>query len=157
MKVCRECVIEKPLSAFYKHAAMKDGHLNKCSDCVKARVSKHRELNLNRIREYEKQRAMLPHRVAARKDYLKTEHGVIARKKAHENYKNRRPIAFAAHIITRNYIRDGKLIPAPECSVCGSTYKIEGHHDDYTKPLEVRWLCNPCHRKWQRENTPIYE
>lgn len=157
MKVCRDCLIEKPLSCFYKHSAMKDGYLNKCSDCVKARVSKHRDLNLERIREYDRQRSMLPHRVAARVDYLKTESGAIARKKALDKYKKVRPMAYAAHIITQNYVRDGKLTPASECSVCGSTYKIEGHHDDYTKPLDIRWLCNPCHRKWHKEHTPIYE
>jgi ribosomal protein S27AE len=157
MKVCRECNKEKPLSDFYKHPKMADGHLNKCSECVKARVAKHREVNLEKVREYDKKRSVLPHRVQARKDYLQTEQGKATRKRAIESYRERYPLKRAAHIITRNAVRDGKLKPAKSCSVCGSKKLIEGHHDDYTKPLEVRWLCNKCHRAWHRENTPIYE
>jgi len=73
MKICRECHIEKELNEFYKHFRMGDGYLNKCIACVKNRVTKHRNENLEKIREYDKSRAMLPHRVEARKEYIKTE------------------------------------------------------------------------------------
>jgi hypothetical protein len=39
-------------------------------------------------------------------------------------------------------VRTGKLVRQP-CEKCGET-PAEGHHDDYSKPLEVRWLC-PTH------------
>lgn len=42
------------------------------------------------------------------------------------------------------YQRRGKLIPQP-CRVCGDP-KAEKHHHDYSKPLEVEWLCRSCHR-----------
>lgn len=156
MKVCRECRVEKPLSDFYKHAAMGDGHLNKCKPCVKSRVNKHREVNLETIREYDKRRSNKPHRVKARKDYQQTEAGKLAKKKAMDAYNKRYPMAYATHVIAGNAIRDGKLIPASSCSICGSVEKIEGHHDDYTKPLDVRWLCEQCHKAWHKINKPIY-
>jgi hypothetical protein len=156
MKVCRECHVEKPLSDFYKHAAMGDGHLNKCKPCVKSRVNKHREVNLETIREYDKRRSNKPHRVKARKDYQQTEAGKLAKKKAMDAYNKRYPMAYATHVIAGNAIRDGKLIPASSCSICGSAEKIEGHHDDYTKPLDVRWLCEQCHKAWHKINKPIY-
>ena len=157
MKVCRECNQEKPLTEFYKHAKMADGHLNKCIECVKKRVSKHREANLEKIRAYDKKRGNLPHRIKARQEYTKTEAGKQARKKANAVQKKRYPMAYAAYVITSNAVRDGNLIQAKNCSVCNSTEKIEGHHDDYTKPLSIRWLCNKCHHEWHRHNKPIYE
>jgi ribosomal protein S27AE len=44
---------------------------------------------------------------------------------------------------TSNAIRDGRLLREP-CSECGAT-PAQAHHDDYAKPLDVRWLCQPCH------------
>lgn len=157
MKVCLECNIEKPISDFYKHAAMADGHLNKCSICVRARVTKHRKANLEKIREYDKQRSNQPHRVKARQEYVKTEIGKQAKTRATVAYNKRYPMKYAAHVITGNALRDGKLSSASNCSVCNSTTKIEGHHDDYTKPLHLRWLCEKCHKEWHRHNQPIYE
>lgn len=41
-------------------------------------------------------------------------------------------------------IRDG-LITRKPCEICGR--KAESHHDDYSKPYDVRWLCFYHHRK----------
>lgn len=47
-------------------------------------------------------------------------------------------------IIWNHYRRDKKIKNQP-CEICGCD-KSEAHHDDYSKPLEVRWLCRKCHR-----------
>lgn len=48
--------------------------------------------------------------------------------------------------LTRSYIKIGKLIKEP-CEVCGTNELIEAHHDDYTKPMDIRWLCRKHHRE----------
>jgi len=48
------------------------------------------------------------------------------------------------------YQKRGKLIPQP-CEKCGST-TVEKHHEDYDKPLEVKWLCRPCHLDLHSQN-----
>ena len=56
-KVCFKCGIEKPLSEFYKHPKMADGHLNKCKECAKRDVRKD-YLEKSKYEEYmEKERA----------------------------------------------------------------------------------------------------
>jgi len=40
--------------------------------------------------------------------------------------------------------RRGQLTPQP-CERCGSTVRVEKHHEDYARPLQVRWICRPCH------------
>lgn len=57
------------------------------------------------------------------------------------------PIKFErmhARVVLRRAVTAGKIKRLP-CEVCGAS-KVEGHHDDYSKPFEVRWLCNPHHR-----------
>lgn len=49
-----------------------------------------------------------------------------------------------ARAYARVYEQRGKLKREP-CEVCGATEQVQKHHDDYGKPLQVRWLCFTCH------------
>lgn len=55
-----------------------------------------------------------------------------------------RAIRTAARSYLHAMIRKGLMVRL-DCEVCGSNENIEGHHDDYTKPLDVRWLCKAHH------------
>jgi hypothetical protein len=45
-----------------------------------------------------------------------------------------------------NYeIRSGRLKRPESCERCGKRGRVDGHHHDYSKPLDVEWLCRPCH------------
>jgi len=46
-------------------------------------------------------------------------------------------------------MRNGRL-PKQPCKVCGEV-KTQAHHEDYSKPLEVVWLCAACHKKRHQE------
>jgi hypothetical protein len=52
----------------------------------------------------------------------------------------------AARVKVAHAIRSGKLYKKP-CETCQNPV-TSAHHDDYTKPLNVRWLCQYCHDKW---------
>lgn len=51
-----------------------------------------------------------------------------------------------ANITVGCAIASGKLTRLP-CETCGSRRYVEAHHDDYAKPLAVRWLCKSHHRQ----------
>ena len=45
-------------------------------------------------------------------------------------------------------VRRGQIIKQNSCESCSAeSAKLEAHHEDYSKQLEVTWLCIPCHRK----------
>lgn len=54
----------------------------------------------------------------------------------------------AQYMAYREYIKALKsgLLGRQPCVVCGSTKNIDGHHEDYSKPLEVTWLCRKHHK-----------
>lgn len=56
-----------------------------------------------------------------------------------------------AHSLAHKAMLKGELQRPNTCSDCGYlAFKIYGHHEDYTKPLDVEWLCSECHS--QRKN-----
>lgn len=57
------------------------------------------------------------------------------------------PEKFAARQQVFTAIRTGKLERPTTCQACGGLGAVEAHHDDYSKPLEVEWLCVPCHKQ----------
>lgn len=147
MKRCFKCQCEKPEDAFYKHAAMKDGRLGKCKDCTKADANRRRQENLEAIRAYDRMRGSMPHRVAARKDYAKTPEGRLAHARALKVSKARFPERAAARTTFSNAVRDGRVIPWPVCAVPDCCGKPHGHHPDYSRPLDVVWLCDMHHKE----------
>ena len=70
---------------------------------------------------------------------------------ARREYRERNPLKAKAHRVVENLVKSGKLVAPSNCSVCNSIGYIHGHHDDYTKPHSVRWLCARCHMKWYDE------
>ena len=68
-----------------------------------------------------------------------------------------------AHNKVEKAVKRGELVRPTVCSECGGAgqdYRdgrssIQAHHDDYNKPLDVRWLCQPCHHEWHKHNEPV--
>lgn len=62
--------------------------------------------------------------------------------------KERNPVHEAARRAVQVAIRAGRLVRQP-CEKCGAD-KAHAHHDDYDRPLEVRWLCRKHHDEHHR-------
>lgn len=88
----------------------------------------------------------------AKKDPLKR---YETNRRARRRHEARNPEKAAARDAVQRAVRSGKIVRQP-CEVCnvthgsqrrdGSVVKVEAHHDDYSKPLEVRWVCTEHHR-----------
>ena len=131
-KKCFKCKSVKELAEFYRHPRMADGHLNKCKECAKNDVALHRAANLEKVREYDRVRAK-------DKDRRKAAAISVRRWRAEDRRRS------AAHRAVARAVRAGTLSARP-CETCGNDKSV-AHHDDYDKPLDVRWLCPPCHRQ----------
>ncbi len=131
-KKCFKCEVIKPLGEFYRHKAMRDGHVNKCKACNKSDVSDHRLLNIDKIREYDRGR------------------GNRQSSSYQKEYRKNNPNKYKATNMVNNAIKGGKLHSEP-CAECGHADSV-AHHDDYSKPLNVRWLCQAHHKKWHAKN-----
>lgn len=67
-------------------------------------------------------------------------------------YRRMNPDVVRCHDAVNNAVRHGRLVRGP-CEVCGEK-KVDAHHDDYTKPLDVRWLCRKHHLELHRPKSP---
>lgn len=136
MRACTACGEEKPLDAFYRHPFGKDGRQTKCAECTKVAVRANRAARLEYYQAYERERAKLPHRVEARKEYARAN----PRPRPEPD-----PVKRAARVAFGNAVRDGKVKKPPHCEVCAAPGDVHGHHDDYSRPLDVIWCCTACH------------
>lgn len=123
MKRCPACGEVKALDDFGRNAATSNGARSYCRPCDNAD---------NRVRQ---------------REYVKTDRfrslQSVRRKKEWKNGKSK------ARQFTLLAVHFGLLVKHP-CEQCGSI-KVQAHHEDYSKPLDVRWLCVAHHGEAHRK------
>jgi hypothetical protein len=62
-------------------------------------------------------------------------------------YRLRNPEKVAARVAVRTAIRTGQLVRLECCERCGKACKTEASHWDYSRVLDVEWLCRQCHEE----------
>lgn len=157
MKECRKCNVEFEANAdnFYRQKDAADGWYPWCKSCKRINRRKYKEQeshqartrwiedeewrqsriasakhwrdnNREYIRKYEKQR----------RELLPEEHGKVRR----------------AGYAVQQAIKSGLMTRPTTCSWCSEKHpQIEGAHHDYDLPLDIIWLCKPCHMQWDYE------
>lgn len=142
---CKICG-ETEISNFYV------SNYSKCKQCIKNAVNKRRNEKIEEIREYDRNRKNAKERALKNKQRL--EKYKIENDERYYNYcksktewakKNR--IKRNAHNKVSRALLKGIIKRPVNCQQCGLEAKIEAHHDDYEKPLEVMWLCISCHNE----------
>jgi len=135
-KICFKCSKHLPLTEFYKHQAMADGHLGKCKTCTKSDVAEHRLNNLEKIRQYDRIRAKYPERAKYCAEITKA-------------WRSSDKRIMQCHSKVARAVKNGILVRQP-CEICGSEKSI-AHHESYNRPLDVRWLCEPHHKERHKQ------
>lgn len=169
---CSKCKIEKNVEEFGIDKSRKSGRNLRCKSCCneyanknyqykplsseqkerrKLWESEHRKKNS--ANNAEKCRAWyqrnLEHArklsLEATKKYLSTEKGKKKRNERSCNWEKNNPEKRRVHDRTMYAVKIGKLIRPSFCSCCGKECKPQAHHEDYSKPYDVIWLCSHCH------------
>ena len=134
MKACSTCHTIKEADGFY---ASKGKLMASCKECQKAKALAWKRENTERMRDYEASRQQHRREMTAAWQ-------MVSKAKFPERVKARNAV--------RNAIRKGQM-QRGNCIVCGKP-EAHAHHADYSKPLEVSWLCHAHHWHMHRKDTP---
>jgi hypothetical protein len=127
MKACNRCKQAKPLSEFYRDRTRPGGHAHRCKTCDR----EYHDIQLATSRDELARRA---------RDRFKRSGRIYVRD----------PLKERARAAVRNAIETGRITKPMACVDCGRCAPLQAHHGDYTKPLDVEWLCTICHGRHHR-------
>jgi hypothetical protein len=171
MKTCIKCNEIKEISLFprYKNRKKEWTYTNVCKTCTKKNYKdkyyeKNREVCLERSKKQkqtdpEGYKQYLRDYYQENIEYLREkgrEYQKQNRNKANERLRKYRRtkegnIKEKARSKVQTALRNGSLIRPSICEDCKKDVFVEAHHEDYSKPLDIQWLCKDCH--WKRHST----
>jgi hypothetical protein len=132
VKWCPGCKCDVALGLFGEATRRVDGRAAQCLACT-AKYAQGRY------------RADVEASRAVRRTYAKASYDAGKRSRPPERAKAN------AHAAVYRALKRGEVMRPENCSHCGKADRIEGHHDDYSRPLDVMWLCVMCHRERHAE------
>lgn len=144
---CKSC------EGFFEADEFYASNASRCKECVKAQMRKNRAEKIDYYRLYDRQRYRgdEKRKEAARRS-ASSEAGKKSKAVCTQRSKENEPEKWKARYAVNNAIRDGKLERGTECYFCSGTERIQAHHHDYSKPMDVFWLCSSCHGKLHTVN-----
>ena len=163
MRKCKVCGEVKPITDYYKHAGYYD---TKCKECAKAYSRQyqreHREERIAYSRKYyaEHRADSLAHSKKwveenreKHREHCRKSNLLHASERAEytKQYRKNNPDKYKATSRINHLVEKGKLAKPMACEVCGKVGRVEAHHANYSKPLDVIWVCKKCHYKLDEE------
>lgn len=90
-------------------------------------------------------------RIAANQRYCKSCHAEYMRlhRPRHSELSPIQRMKSNARSYLNEYLQRGK-VKKTSCQHCGDS-NVEAHHEDYSKPLDVIWLCRSCHLELHKQ------
>jgi hypothetical protein len=160
-KQCAGCKETKPLDDFYKARTGRLGRQGRCKECVRSEYRARYQANpeAERARSRQKHAANRDQERERLRDYYDRNKGQASarnrdwRRQHPDRHLAEDPAKQAARRAVINAVRRGRLVKPTSCEDCGNAAPkraLHGHHEDYSKPLEVEWLCTTCHGKRHR-------
>ena len=134
-KICRVCLIQKHISHFRPLPTISKTRRNDCMACEALAYRNKYQKEPEKFRKINK--VYCKRKYLNNKDYFKR-----------RDAKHALTIKGKANRILRNAVVNGKIIKPNKCEECGVVKEkrlIHGHHPNYAKPLNVKWLCGVCH------------
>ena len=129
---CPTCKEDKSTSLFYPAKERFSGYRSRCKECERIDYRKRRKRSRTVFVEKDKR-------------YYKKHKNRLLEKRKRMNALHR--FESSARSKLRYAVKIGNIIKPNKCSSCDTvTAFLEAHHDDYRKPLDIRWLCRYCHR-----------
>lgn len=145
-KKCNSCNQIKPLSKFYKKTVGTwHGYFAICKDCIKEK--QRIRYSTSKYRKWHRQNAK-QHRLKYPEKYKNAQHKFYKNHRSKVLHKNKTIYKKQkwARAKVQTALETGKLIKPAECEFCYKKTKyLHAHHKDYSKPLEIIWLCKDCH------------
>lgn len=150
---CRSCVLARQRELRAENPDRERNWVQRNHDRVLRSKRGYRDRNEDRLRVESRQRARRARatpegaersREIARNHYQRNRDVILDRdriRRATEPEKAR------ARDALNGAIRRGRIKKPSRCEECGAHRKLHGHHHDYSKPLDVEWLCPPCHAR----------
>lgn len=161
-KRCACCLTVRIVAEFSGDRSRPDGLSRNCSKCDAERIKQRRlrDGDLLRARERQRYSADPDRQRKAAAEYRRSDRGKRLNALAVQRYRARNAEKHAAHVEVRKAIAAGILTKPDRCELAhlgGCNGRLEAHHHDYTRPLEVRWLCVSHHqsRHYKPRTCPI--
>lgn len=136
---CTMCLITRPTSEFSPHPRTLDGVRSRCKVCATKVAHQKRWADVKDARA---------------KDRMKrpTERERDARRRYSKAYKKKHPERIRAASKLHRLKQSGRIEAPASCQACGCVESVlDMHHVDYDRPLDVMWVCKPCHKVLDNE------